>query len=181
MNTNYTVTKKDEQIDSIIDIPCSKCKRKTKHTILSDITLNGTFEDIDWYEDYQIIQCRGCETISFRKTHQNSENIDPINGYETFEDIYPNPEQGRTLISDYNILPSKLYKIYSETISSLNLNLRILTGIGIRAIVETICKDKNASGSKLYDKINDLVTQGVLTQDGANILHKLFILSSQYN
>jgi hypothetical protein len=54
-----------------------------------------------------------------------------------------------------------------------------LAGIGIRAIVETVCKDKESSGRNLASKIDDLVTQGVLTRDGANILHKLRTLGNE--
>lgn len=69
--------------------------------------------------------------------------------------------------------------IYLETIKALNSSQSILTGIGIRAIIETICKDKNANGGDLLNKIDDLVTQGVLTKEGAAILHKLRILGNK--
>ena len=50
--------------------------------------------------------------------------------------------------------------------------------MGIRALVETICKDKQAKGKDLFNKINDLVTIGVLTSDGATILHKIRTLGN---
>ena len=54
----------------------------------------------------------------------------------------------------------------------------ILAGIGLRAIVETVCKEKNASGSNLYNKINDLVGQRVVTPVDADILHKVRTLGN---
>jgi hypothetical protein len=54
----------------------------------------------------------------------------------------------------------------------------VLCGIGIRAIIETVCKDKSATGGDLYTKINSLIPIGVLTQDGADILHKLRTLGN---
>lgn len=136
-----------------------------------------------WNNEYQIIQCLGCETVSFRQTHENSEDYYQV-GPDEYEhavsvDIYPNPEEGRNLIEDDYLLPTNLHRIYSETIKSINNGQDVLTGIGIRAIVETTCKDKNASGKDLYEKINDLVTQGVLTKDGADILHKLRTLGNE--
>lgn len=41
-----------------------------------------------------------------------------------------------------------------------------------------VCKDKNAAGGDLFAKINSLVVLGVLTKDGANILHKLRTLGN---
>lgn len=82
-------------------------------------------------------------------------------------------------MDDDYLLPTNLQRIYSETLRSLNSGLNVLAGIGVRAIVETICKDKSASGRDLFAKINDLVTQGVLTQDGADILHKLRTLGNE--
>ena len=179
---------KDVETNTKIDVSCGTCKRSTKHLILTDIHLNGhedycEHDHFSWNNEYQIIQCLGCENISFRKTHENSEEYQHIS-YEEVEtikriDIYPNPEEERQPIDDDFLLPSNLERIYRETIKSLNSDHAILSGIGIRAIVETICKDKNAQGGDLFNKINNLVSQGVLTQDGADILHKLRTLGNK--
>ena len=60
----------------------------------------------------------------------------------------------------------------------MNGNNPVLTGIGLRAIIETVCKDQAATGKSLYDQINSLVEQSVLTKDGAEILHKLRVLGN---
>ncbi|WP_419649418.1 DUF4145 domain-containing protein, partial [Thiolapillus sp.] len=101
----------------------------------------------------------------------------PLNqGKSHFVDIYPNPEDGRDAIDYVHLLPSNLQLIYHETIKSINSGLAVLTGMGIRAIVETVCKDKNANEKDLYEKINGLEKQGVLTKKDADILHKLILL-----
>jgi Domain of unknown function (DUF4145) len=174
---------KGENENGKIEITCRECKRNTRHLILSDCCLRGTDGiDFQWYDEYQIVQCQGCETVSFRKTHTNSEEFcQTLEGKvvnELFVDIYPNPEKGRNLVTDYHILPSNLQRIYSETIKSINSDQPVLTGIGIRAIVETVCKEKSANGNDLFGKINDLVDLGVLTKDGADILHKLRTLGN---
>ena len=184
---NITI-KKDVETNAKIDVACGVCKRSTKHKILSDIHLSGRkdiseYEFYDWNNEYQIIQCQGCEAVAFRQTHENSEDYYQVSHdeieYAKSIDVYPNPEGGRQPLDDEYLLPSNLNRIYSETIKSLNSNHSVLTGIGIRAVVETICKDKNSRGRDLFAKINDLVTQGVLTQDGADILHKLRSLGNQ--
>ena len=115
----------------------------------------------------------------------NSEDMGYVKGedgwepeYLTREELYPNPEETRVSLSDDHLLPENLYRIYSETLGALNSGSPVLTGIGIRAIIETVCKDKKATGRDLYDRINDLVGQGVLTTEGAEILHKLRVLGN---
>jgi hypothetical protein len=63
--------------------------------------------------------------------------------------------------------------VYSETRTALANDQPVLAGIGIRAIVETVCKDQSAAGNNLMEKIDDLARKGVVTPDGAKILHSL--------
>jgi hypothetical protein len=165
---------------------CRECQRETKHEIITDATLRGSDGpvgySIDWAIEHQIIRCLGCETISFRRTTGSDHDLVQIGEdeweYQPLVEIYPNPREGRQPLTDSNLLPDKIQRIYEESLAALNETQPVLCGIGIRAIIETVCKDKNATGSDLYHKINSLVTLGVLTQDGADILHKLRTLGN---
>jgi hypothetical protein len=57
--------------------------------------------------------------------------------------------------------------------------LPVLAGIGIRAIVETVCNDKEATGPNLYEKINSLVTLNLITQTEATVLHDLRFMGNE--
>lgn len=171
--------------------PCSLCRRRTRHIVLSDVKLSGTEESDDtfiygWTNNYKIIQCKGCLSVQFMLEHSNSEDIMHFQGLQGWEedyvvtcDYFPDNENRREEIDHVQLLPQNVERIYSETLRGLNANLPILVGVGIRALIETICNDKNAQGKFIIDKINDLVKQGVLTQDGADILHKLRILGNK--
>jgi hypothetical protein len=173
-----------------IKCTCRVCRRATKHEILADVAEHGSVKpssnfpyEYYWVSEYQILQCQGCETLSFRRTNSNSEDS-PVEiatgeweGGEV-EDIYPSPIEGRTPVSDAILLPEKVERIYEETLSALNNRQQVLCGVGIRAIIETICKDKQAVGVNLYERIKSLVNLGVLTQDGADILNKLRLLGN---
>ncbi|GGY23560.1 hypothetical protein GCM10007387_01200 [Pseudoduganella albidiflava] len=98
--------------------------------------------------------------------------------YQPIVDVYPNPREGRQPLADVGLLQDKIQRIYEESLQALNDTQPVLCGIGIRALIETVCKDKKAIGSDLYNKINSLVGLGVLTQDGADILHKLRTLGN---
>ena len=155
-----------------ITCACRVCRRTTKHVILVEVTEQGSVKrswndpyEIDWMSEYQILQCQGCETLSFRRANSNSNDY-PVEiapgeweGGEQ-EDIYPSP-MGRIPVSDAILLPEKVELIYEETLSALNYRQQVLCGVGIRAIIETICKDKQASGKDLSEKIKSLVKLGV--------------------
>ncbi len=183
------VTILNKQVNKRVDVECRECKRKTKHLILTSIEIDGSERlsidyEMHWCVSNQIVQCQGCETISFRRVSTDSENPPIQVGPDEYEEdefieLYPNPNEGRQVLSDEHILPSKIQRIYKETIKSLNNSQPVLTGIGIRALIETVAKEKQASSRDLYGKINDLVGQGVLTQEGADILHKLRTLGNE--
>ena len=163
-------------------VPCSKCNSKTYHKVLVSIDKSGEEHDGDfdyyWNAHYQIIQCQGCKTISFRKASSNSEDYEPLgqNEYEivVYEDVYPSRVEGRRgLDAELHYLPSKVQGIYVETLKALNSKSPILAGIGLRALVETVCHEKKADGANLLKKIDDLTSKNVLTPVGAQILHKI--------
>lgn len=97
----------------------------------------------------------------------------------THVELYPSRLEGRHKLDKSDLLPKEIIRIYNETHAALCNNLSVLAGIGIRALIETICKEKSAQGSNLEKKIDSLVTMGVLTPDGAEILHSLRILGNE--
>lgn len=163
-------------------VPCSKCNGKTYHEVMLSIDKEGEErgDDFDYYwnSHYQIIQCQGCKTISFRKTSSNSEDFEQINEYEdqirVYENIYPPRIEGRSGLEDTAYyLPSTVREIYTETLQALNNKSPILTGIGLRALVETVCKEEKAHGNSLEKKIDSLKEKGILTFIGAETLHNI--------
>lgn len=165
---------------------CRECHRVTKHEVLVDANLSGStgtaYYETHWLVEHQIVRCLGCETISFRKTEGSDHDMVQVGeddyDYQPRIDLYPNPLEGRQALSDSHLLPDKIQRIYEESLKALNETQPVLCGIGIRAIIETVCKDKSAIGADLFHKINSLVGLGVLTQDGAAILHKLRTLGN---
>jgi hypothetical protein len=165
-------------------VTCKRCVHKTRHKVLQDVetkfeTAFGEYTSID---KYQIVQCQGCEEVSFRKLHSDSENFIEHEG-ETFhpetEELYPPRVAGRHELRQAYFLPMKVSQIYNETNAALCNKQPILSGIGIRALVESVCRDNNAKGRDLEHKIDSLVTDGVLTQSAAEILHSTRILGNK--
>lgn len=159
-------------------ISCTMCNNETAHRVVVSVEREGGDRDYRYAEWYEVVQCKGCGSLSFRKNQHNSEDwtVDDESGQGILDDhieVYPPRAVGRRELADAHFVPYEVHRIYSETHRALCSDLRILAGIGIRIIVEAVCQDRQASGRTLGDKITDLVRLGVLTEDGARILHNL--------
>jgi hypothetical protein len=166
---------------------CRECSRETTHIIVAAYNESGSQDcghgnSYDWNKANQIIQCQGCEAVSFRVESTNSEDYDYDCESNTKYDIetikfYPGRSAGLKAIDSY-LLPLNVQDIYKETILAIENEQNILAGIGIRALIETICKDLEATGKDLYNKINSLQEQGIVTKEGVETLHKLRVLGN---
>jgi hypothetical protein len=169
-------------------LPCVKCTGKTTHKVLASVDVRGDEGDsnysFSWAVDNQIVQCLGCKSISFRRASSNSEDYYPIDHdgnyeYSIDESLYPSRIEGiKGLGDDTHYLPSNVRRIYDETLMAMSNQAPVLAAIGLRALVETVCKEKNATGKDLLSKIDSLVGKGVLTPAGAAILHKIRTLGN---
>jgi len=169
-------------------VPCTKCSGRTAHKVLASVDFDGEEKDGNWWfawtEKYQIIQCQGCKSLSFRLAKSNSEDIYPVDDQgncEHAEDVslYPPRIEGVEGLGDeLRYLPPNVARIYEESLMALTNQAPVLVGIGLRALVETVCKDNNANGKDLQAKINSLVTASVLTPVEASVLHKIRTLGN---
>ena len=170
-----------------VELPCQKCAGKTTHKALVTVDVRGSEGDhrhsFDWSDDHQIVQCLGCKSLSFRIASSNSEDYYPISEdeyeYGMAEKLYPPRLEGRKgLGNDTVYLPAKVRPIYDETLTALSVQAPILAAIGLRALVEAVCQEKEAKGGDLFKRIDSLVEERVLTPAGATILHKIRALGN---
>ncbi len=182
MVTTRTTIKKVK--DENRKVACSKCNRKTNHKVLTCVEYywdaNG---DIQGYDNYETISCLGCDEISFRLASTNSDDVDQDENGELIhpetEEIFPQRLIGRSPLDEQYHLPSKIRQIYKETHSALSSKLKILAGVGVGALIESVCLEEKAGGSNLKERINDLVKKGILTQKSADILHETRFLRNR--
>ena len=179
--SGMTINEQDSA-GTTVQVTCPSCRVRTKHLVLKAADLSGYDDDagVSYGASYQIIQCQGCETVSFRASKWDSENIDLDTGIaEEQEELYPErPSRREPLLDGEIFLPASLKRIYDETIAALNGSQPILCGVGVRAIIETVVKDQKAIGDNLIEQIDSLVGAGMLSKPGAEILHKLRTLGN---
>jgi hypothetical protein len=168
-----------------IRVACLRCHGRTIHTVLVSVDREGSEGQygVDWNENSQIVQCLGCKQISFRVASENSEDYDhDSNGdlyYIETEVLYPHRLEGqRNIGQEIEYLPENVQSIYKETVQALVSGLPVLAGIGLRALIETVCKEKAAEGKDLNTKIDDLLAKGVLNPGGAEVLHHIRTLGN---
>jgi Domain of unknown function (DUF4145) len=155
---------------------CEKCGQETSHDVLCGIASHdsGPEGDIHVGVEYLVVQCRGCRTVSFCEESWHSEDCDSKTGGPAISrNLFPPRIIGRRPLRDVWYLPAQICQVYNETRAAIISNLPVLAGIGIRAIIETVCKEKNASGNNLKEKINSLAVLQLIAKKEAEVLHSL--------
>lgn len=186
MSRNLETISHNEMQNQECRVVCANCIAETRHKILISVDVKGAAYDWDYHynNSYQIVECQGCDSLSFRKVHTNSEDyfVDPDTN-EYFDsakiDIYPSRVEGRSELKHTHFLPINVRQIYGETHLALCSKQPILAVIGIRALVETVCNGKGATGKDLEKRIDNLVDLGILTSQSAELLHSLRILGNE--
>ncbi|MGI9526289.1 MAG: DUF4145 domain-containing protein [Weeksellaceae bacterium] len=163
---------------------CRNCKGLRNQKELHKVEKRGSEIDdyFQWVDKYLIIECEGCDTVSFLKIYGNTEmtflddegNID----YYDDETIYPQYLEKSTEISHKYYLPKKIKEIYSETINSLKSKSYILTAGGLRATIEAICNHLKIKKGNLEERIDLLHGKGYLTISESKRLHSIRFLGN---
>lgn len=161
----------------IVQVQCSFCGGEPRnHAVVAEHTErhDSPDGDITAWNTFQIIKCMGCDAVRFRQYETCTESMDYSTGkldeYDTF--IFPSNALKKHQPLDATQFPADVGKMYFETVQCFNAGANTLAGGGLRATVEAICRDRNAQGGNLQNRIDALVQQGVLAQAQAALLHE---------
>lgn len=178
----------------IVSVHCIECKRSTRHLVTVSLDKTGSESNeregwsVDWSDRYQVIECQGCETVSFRHQSWFSEAQD-FDDDGTTERVYPLRNKDAINPRPYHNVPSNLRRIYTELIDCFNNDSPTLCAAGLRALVEGVCAQQGiadgpvelpAKGGgtqvvrrdNLEGRIAGLQEKGLLTQSSAQTLHE---------
>ena len=154
---------------------CNDCGRDTNHQVVQSHTKTYWPEytpgmQIDYAKGtWEIIQCAGCDRVSFRELLFTSEEWGPT------ETCYPEADKDRLAVKSFRQVPDNINRIYKESIRSFNIGNFILCSVGLRAVIEGICEEAitTEEAKNLDKKIDELHKQGILAKKHAKILHAL--------
>lgn len=164
-------------------IPCVQCQSQTEHTVVKSMCVSVRGPEYGQWDEYQILQCKGCRSVSFRHESKNTEDavLDDTGDkqLEGREDVYPPRIVCRREMTGLESVPASVKRVYSETFRAVAASQPILAAAGIRACLEAVCKNKRVSGYRLSTKIDRLAAVGLLTQRDAGVLHRTSFLGSR--
>lgn len=161
---------------------CSLCDRETWHSIMFSHKI-GENEEYHASIFYEVIQCCGCETISFRRRYVDYEMAYPLDNSDEWyvpEEInnYPSILQGHKELEYVWHLPKEVKAIYLQSLQAMKDNSNILAGIGLRATIEAICNERNIAKGTLEKRIDKLASQGFISKKDAERLHAIRFLGN---
>jgi hypothetical protein len=153
---------------------CQNCQRETNHAILYLKKVANDGEDFDYELKYFVVECLGCELVSFRQEVHDYEITYPDDYDNWVHDVttrlYPKSLKKHRIIEQH-LLPLQIKTVYSETLEALKANCYLLAGVGFRAVIEAICIDKEIQAKNLELKINNLARNRLITDKEAERLH----------
>ena len=158
---------------------CRNCKGLRNHKELFQKKLDGGDDDdyFQWIDKYSVIECLGCETISFLKIYGDTDMVEHDDegraDYYFDKEIYPQYLEDGNELEYQHYFPQNIAGIYSETITAFKANLSILTAGGLRAIIEAICNHLKIKNSNLSERIDLLHKKGHLTLSESKRLHSI--------
>jgi len=161
--------------------PCESCDRETWHEVLYQHADSEYEYRIDTF--HQMLRCKGCRTLSFRKVVVDYENSYPVDDdeWDVPKEIfdYPRVLKGhKKLGGDLWEIPELVREIYSQSLHAVRDGSNILAGIGLRATVEAICNEQVIQGRTLDKRIDGLAKAGLISQRDAERLHAIRFLGN---
>lgn len=163
---------------------CRNCKGIRNHKELHKVEKKGSEDDgyFQWFNSFSIVECLGCETISFLEIYGNTEMYTQVSEdeleYHFNNTIFPHYLEKGSELDNIHFIPERIRNIYEETIAVLKVGSLILAAGGLRAIIEAICNDLKIKKGNLAERIDLLYKQGKLTLNESKRLHSIRFLGN---
>lgn len=163
---------------------CRNCKGLRNHSVIHQVKTKGGDDEgyFQWIRNYSIIQCLGCENVSFLDVYGDTEMVaNNDNGepdYYFSKNIYPYYLEKSNELESQQYIPEAIRLIYGETIAAFKSDSYILTAGGLRAIIEAICNHLQIKKGNLAERIDLLHNKGHLTLSESKRLHSIRFLGN---
>ncbi len=160
-------------------IECVQCPGERWHSVIVRATIKTEVENAFSEDGYEVVRCDGCMSVSFYERSSVGTAGEP--SIVLKEVLHPprRDRNARKMNDGSRRLPEQVGTIYAETILALNNGMSLLAGMGIRALVESVCKHKRIKGRNLKERIDGLADAGILGSTEAKHLHRLRFLGNK--
>ncbi|UGS89777.1 DUF4145 domain-containing protein [Ralstonia wenshanensis] len=166
-----------QQVGEQLRSHCVTCKRDTNHTVVCSAHQENFLPDdnappewaggVTWRTDHQIVRCNGCDTVGYRRV------VEDDSDGETYISQFPQPGPDLETLRESWHLPQDVNRIHFETLTALTHRCPTLAGIGIRLLIEIVCKGEGVEGRNLAERIDALADKGIVAKASAQVLHHL--------
>ncbi|MEC0307372.1 DUF4145 domain-containing protein [Paenibacillus lautus] len=193
-----------------MQVYCSECNRETNHSeVMSPYELKSNiYDDLQWIEKYYIVKCGGCDSVAFVKQYGDEDMWKEMpwgeREYYYKYTVYPEEPSGKQeqhIIKELYKVPAFINELYNEVVKAYNNSSFILCFVGLRMLIEAICKEKgiekvpltNKDGSPkrtdtgeykyrflgLSEKLKNLLQDGHITQVQYKVLDQIRDLGNE--
>lgn len=156
---------------------CNECDKDTNHIVLEQHTWHSDPEDYDHSQYHKLVKCLGCDNVSLRIEDHDLFFTVQNNDGEWIPDItiknYPKKLQNHKKIDHDYLIPQLVRNIYKEVLLTLQEDAKILSSLGLRACIESVCNHLEITGGNLAIRINKLSTAGYISKKDAERLHAI--------
>jgi hypothetical protein len=166
----------------IEQIFCNCCLNKTNHIVHHSffntkvtghyrwIDDNSIESQIDWQYVYSVLECCGCETVTFRKDSYFSEYED---NEQPPSEYYP-PRVSRPLPNWVTDLPEDMQDLITEVYIALWSDNRRLATMGIRSLFDMYCEDQLGGDHGNFGvKLKLLQERKIISDEEKNIFQNI--------
>ena len=169
-------------MSSTVKCFCPKCKQHTNHQVIAEYVYRGDDSEYIWRQTYRMVKCYGCEHVNFDIETLEESNVrydrDGMEEMYSEHTSYPEPEGKLTPIETTWGLPGSVSKIYKETVKAINAECYTLAAAGFRAVIESVCLERQIKGKTLEAKINNMQKTGIITMADRNRFHSVRFLGN---
>lgn len=161
---------------------CRHCGGIRWHDVIAkeDLRWDDDEAPVSSFDSWQILRCRGCETVGFRHIHWFSEDTDGEGNAIIHTELYPpaairrQPDwQGWPL---HYLRMDELWadQLLEEIQKALGLRSFSLVAMGARTIVDWIVTKKAGDGGKFVDKLKRMEKAGLITSNRVEVISAVF-------
>lgn len=165
-----------KDVSKIIRAHCNKCGHETKHEVVMERTIRGSEVvdpyqgiEVSWATTYSMLECRGCEEVSLRRTEWCSEN-DPMDGADPGTFFPPRVSRRKPAWVDRLELPDEYAGLLDEIYIALHADSRRLAMMGTRSLIDTVIRRSVGDQDNFGKGLKRLVEEGLISERNREII-----------
>ena len=160
----------------IVRANCNKCGHETKHDVVTERThrysemvdpYHGI--EVSWSKTYSMLECRGCEEISLRRTEWCSEN-DPMDGQDPGVYFPPRVSRRKPAWVDRLDVPREYAELLDEIYVALHADSRRLAMMGARALIDIAIRRSVGDQGNFGGGLASLVEKQLISERNREII-----------